>query len=71
MAVAALRRIVQKEYRDIDGYWIEFVPGWRTCDEGTHGVVEDTRRQAREKALALAEPCDCGECRELLARVRQ
>lgn len=58
------RALIEREYRDIDGYWIELVPGWIVADEGTHGIVEDTKRAAHAK-LALVEPCACAECTEL------
>jgi hypothetical protein len=59
---------IQREYRDSDGYWIELAPGWQNgADPGTHGIVEDTKRAARAK-LSMATPCDCAECRDLLAK---
>jgi hypothetical protein len=59
--------LVQAEYRDVDGYWLELVPGWEI--EGAHGAHEDTKRAAHAK-LALAEPCRCAECVKLLAVAR-
>lgn len=54
------------EYRDVDGYWIELMPGWQNgADPGTHGIHEDTKRAAHAQ-LDMVERCACDECRELL-----
>lgn len=59
--------VVQNEERDSDGYWIYLKPGWQNGDDpGTHAIVEDTKTAARAK-VGMAEPCDCAECRRLLA----
>lgn len=59
------RAIIQREYRDSDGYWIELTPGWQNgADPGCHGIVEDTKRQAYS-TLTMAKPCSCGECQRL------
>ena len=64
-----LQRVIDEEYRDSDGYWISLTPGWRDCgNPGVHGIVENTKSEARRKA-SEAEPCDCGECLELIAKV--
>ncbi len=60
-----LKRVIAEEYRDIDGYWIYLVPGWHY--DGVHGIVEDTKREARQKAR-WSEPCDCDECLEFIAK---
>lgn len=67
------RTVIQREYRDSDGYWIELKPGWQNGDDpGTHGIVESTKRAAYSK-LSMAKPCHCLECQrlehELLGRV--
>ncbi len=63
-----LQRVVRTEYRDSDGYWIEFKPGWHDCgNTGVHGIVEDTKAEARRKAK-YAVPCDCEECLGLIAK---
>lgn len=54
--------LIQEEYRDSSGYWIYLKPGWQNgADPGTHGIVEDTRREAYSK-LTMARPCDCADC---------
>lgn len=55
-----LTDLIQEEYRDADGYWIYLKNGWRIPGDA-HGIVENTKRQARAK-LADAVPCDCKEC---------
>jgi hypothetical protein len=54
-------------YRDTDGWWIELVPGFVVSDEGTHGIVEDSKRAALAK-MAMVVPCNCNECRQLQQR---
>lgn len=48
-------------YRDTDGWWIELKPGFVVSDEGTHGIVEDRKRDALAK-MELVVPCECDEC---------
>ena len=52
--------------KDIDGVWISLKPGFIVRDEGTHGIVEDTKKAALDK-LYLVVPCDCAECVRLMA----
>ena len=62
------RSVIQTEYQDSDGYWIELAPGWKNGSDPIgceHGIVEDTK-SAAYKSLASVMPCDCTECRELL-----
>jgi hypothetical protein len=60
---AKSRAVIQEEYRDSDGYWIYLKPGWENgADPGTHGIVEDTKREAY-RTLAYARPCDCDDCK--------
>lgn len=58
--------MVDHEYRDSDGYWIELKPGFILVGEYTHGIVERTRSAARAK-LALVQRCDCAACKRQLA----
>lgn len=59
--------LIQEEYRDSDGYWIYLRPGWQNgYDPGTHGIVEDTRREAY-RTLTGVKPCVCAECQQLKA----
>ncbi len=60
------RRIQQIEH-DIDGWWIYLAPGFVVSDERTHAIVETRKRDALDK-MSLVEPCDCAECRGLLAQ---
>jgi len=65
---ATNRELIAEQYRDSDGFWIYLKPGYQNgFDPGTHGIVEDTKRAAYE-TLRAAEPCDCAECRELIAK---
>lgn len=43
-----------------DGWWIDLPFGWIMYD-GSHGIVEDTKREALAK-LELAQPCECERC---------
>ena len=66
MRLTMLRSVIQHEYRDGDGYWIELKPGWQNgADPGTHGIVEDTKRAAYA-TLRMAKPCHCLDCQQLL-----
>ena len=59
------RDVVQREYRDSDGYWIDLKPGWQNgLDPGTHGIVESTKGAAYS-TLKSVKPCHCVECRRL------
>lgn len=59
------RDVIQREYRDSDGYWIELKPGWQNgADPGTHGIVEDTKTAAYS-TLTMVKPCNCSECQRL------
>jgi hypothetical protein len=54
--------IIAHEYRDDDGYWIEFKPGLHCGDDPTvHGIHEDTKRDAYSR-LCFVEACACKEC---------
>lgn len=60
--------LIQEEYRDADGYWIYLTPGWQNgADPGTHGIIEDTKREAY-RTLRSAKPCDCDDCKREMAR---
>lgn len=52
--------LIAKEYRDVDGYWIELKHGWVVLGDA-HGIVENTKKAAYAK-LADVVPCRCGEC---------
>lgn len=43
-----------------DGWWIDLPFGW-IMDDGSHGIVEGTKREALSK-LYLATPCVCARC---------
>lgn len=45
-----------------DGWWIDLPFGW-VMDDGSHGIAEDTKREALAK-LALATPCTCDYCED-------
>lgn len=63
---AGRQDVIQRQYRDSDGYWIELKPGWQNgADPGTHGIVEDTKTEAYRR-LSMVKPCACEECRRLL-----
>jgi len=47
-------------YEPPDGYWIDLPVGW-VMDDGSHGIAEDTKREALAK-LSIAAPCDCARC---------
>lgn len=53
--------LIEEEYRDSDGYWIYLKRGW-TIPGDAHGIVENTKRQARA-SLADVVPCDCADCK--------
>lgn len=57
---------IQNIERDVDGWWVYLKPGFVVSDEGTHAIVEDTKRAALNK-MDLVEPCACAECRRLLS----
>lgn len=53
---------IEEQYRDSDGYWIYFKPGWRSATDPVacvHGVVEDRKRDAMSGGVL---PCDCDDC---------
>lgn len=54
-------RDVKVTHEPPDGYWIDLPKGW-AMDDGTHGIAEDTKREALAK-LALATPCNCNDCK--------
>ena len=56
--------LIQEEYRDVDGWWIYLKPGWIIPGDA-HGIVENTKREARAK-LAEAVECECQECKRML-----
>lgn len=61
-------KVIAREYRDSDGYWIDLVPGYQNGDDpGTHGIVENTKTAAYAK-LTLVRPCNCAECERLKRR---
>jgi hypothetical protein len=62
MATTKQRSVISKEYRDIDGYWIELKPGYIVTPDGTHGIVEDTKADAYSD-LSRVVPCDCDDCK--------
>ena len=58
---------IEKEEKDGDGYWIYLKPGWAVRGEGTHAIVEDTKKRAYAKMDGLYA-CRCEMCVNLLAR---
>jgi hypothetical protein len=66
------RSVIAKEYRDVDGYWIDLKPGWRSGQDPVgclHGIVEDTKREAYSWLTSVL-PCDCEDCKRELAITR-
>lgn len=59
---------IQNIEHDIDGWWIYLKPGFVVRGERTHAIVEDTKKAALDK-MYLVEPCDCAECRMMMARL--
>ncbi len=59
---------IKEIYRDDDGWWLAYNPGWQSSnDPGCHGEHEDTKREV----LALAKnalPCDCEDCKAALSK---
>lgn len=53
---------IAEMYKDVDGWWIYLKRGWIVQDEGTHGIVEDRKRDALDK-MSLVVPCECAECK--------
>src|SRR4051812_37301728 len=63
-----LRDVIEHEYRDSDGSWIDLRAGWQNGDApGRHAIVEDAKKAARAK-VDMVKPCACDECRRLLAK---
>jgi hypothetical protein len=60
-----LKTLIDNEYWDSAGYWIELNPGFRVAGDA-HGIVEDTKKAARAK-LDWVAPCACPECLRLIA----
>ena len=58
-----LKALIQREYRDSDGYWIDLVSGHRLCDDYVHGIVEDTKAKAY-RTLQSVVTCDCDDCKQ-------
>lgn len=57
-------RKVKRISRDIDGWWIEYNPGWKSNTDPmgcVHGEHEDTEREVLELAQNALR-CDCFEC---------
>jgi hypothetical protein len=49
-----------------DGYWVELAPGWLS-DMETHQVHEDNPRECA-RVMKWLDPCQCDECKQLLAK---
>jgi hypothetical protein len=65
-------QVVAEEYRDSDGYWIYLKPGFRSGQDPAgcvHGIVEDTKRDARSW-IPNTLTCDCAECLALIAAAK-
>ena len=67
MARVSRQAKIDRIEHDSDGWWIILKPGWIVRDERTHQIVEDRKRDALDK-LDLVDPCECDECRRLLAK---
>ena len=59
----ARMKMVESEYKDSDGYWINLKRGWCQRGEQTHGIVEDTKAKAYRTLRTQVVPCDCAECK--------
>lgn len=60
---------IQNIETDSDGVRIYLKPGYQNGDDpGTHAIVESTERAAMAK-VSMIKPCDCDECKRLLAIV--
>ena len=58
---------IQNIEKDSDGVWIYLKPGYQNgADPGTHAIVEDTRKAALARVSSI-KPCDCAECKRLIA----
>lgn len=64
---------VEREFFESEGgegnYWIELKPGFILNGDWTHAIVESTKTAARRQ-LSRVVPCDCAECKELMAKAR-
>jgi hypothetical protein len=50
------------------GYWVYLIPGWQNSfDPSCHIIHEDNPTQC-SKVLRYIEPCDCNDCKEIIAR---
>jgi hypothetical protein len=52
---------IHAAYRDQDGVWIEFHPGWMNMITETHAIHEDTVREALA-AWKWTRRCSCEWC---------
>ena len=57
-----MKDLIQSEYREEGGYWIDLKPGWCWRGEWTHSIVEDTKRQAYRTLRSEVVKCECKEC---------
>lgn len=62
-----------EDYRDQgpggDGYWVHLVPGFIQADQGVHSVHEDNITQCADVFKSgLVKPCECPECKMLIAK---
>ncbi len=57
---------IESEGQEEGTYWIYLKPGFHN-GSGEHAIAADTKREARAD-LPNVEPCDCEECRELIAK---
>lgn len=59
------KRVIAREYRDSDGYWIELKRGYRSANDPMgyeHQIHENTKRDAYAVGVLV---CGCSYCRGL------
>lgn len=57
----AQRAMIEDEYRDSDGYWINLASGFQW--DGAHAVHEPTKAAAYRILTREVKPCTCPDCR--------
>jgi len=65
------KRHIEEEYRDVDGYWVYLKPGYKNSLDplgNLHIMSEDTKRECYQHGVL---PCDCDECKQLIAKAKE